>query len=217
MRPGKANKNMKRTPWAYRKGSSVIHRLPPGLKIIGLISVSLAVFFPGAVALPAAGALIAAGGIAAKIRPWELLRGSGPLFLVIAVTIALQALKFSPLGLNAEGLRDGLLFGLRAAVSFAAGALLFSTTTMTEIKKSLSKAEFFLHMEKLNLSLGISLMLGFIPRFFEIWENANLAWEARGGKKKLRRLVCLLPLVIERMLETAAETAAAMESRSAGG
>jgi biotin transport system permease protein len=56
-------------------------------------------------------------------------------------------------------------------------------------------------------------MLGFLPRFFEVWEAANLAFEARAGKRGLRRLVILAPLVIERMMEAAAETADALDSR----
>ncbi|MDR1128279.1 MAG: energy-coupling factor transporter transmembrane protein EcfT [Treponema sp.] len=207
--------NNKRTPWAYRSGSTIIHRLPPGIKLICLVSLSLAAFFPGGIALSTVAALIAAGAIAAKIRPHELLRGSGPLFLVIGFTAVVRGAEFFPPGIDMEGLKKSLLFGLKAAVSFAAGALLFSTTTMTEIKKSISRAEQFFRIKKPYLSLGISLMLGFIPRFFEIWEAAALAWEARGGKNNFRRLVRLFPPVIERMLETAAETAAAMESRSA--
>jgi energy-coupling factor transporter transmembrane protein EcfT len=64
-----------------------------------------------------------------------------------------------------------------------------------------------------RFSLGISLMLGFLPRFFEIWETANLACDARAGKKGLRRFLLLMPLIIERMMELAGETAEALESR----
>jgi biotin transport system permease protein len=205
------------SPLAYLKNSTVIHRAPPGLKLAGLLLISIAAFFPGFIVLPAAAILIVTGSAAAKIPPWQLLRGSGPLFMLIAFTVMLQAVSFFPLHINSAGLKDGLIFGLRAAVSFAAGALLFSTTTMTEIKKSLSKVEKVFHLQRLRLSLGISLMLGFIPRFFEIWENCNLAWKARGGKNNFRRLKCLLPLVIERMLESAAEIAAALEARGITG
>ncbi|MDR2110671.1 MAG: energy-coupling factor transporter transmembrane protein EcfT [Spirochaetaceae bacterium] len=56
-------------------------------------------------------------------------------------------------------------------------------------------------------------MLGFLPRFFEIWETVNLAYQARGGKGGIPRILILLPLVTERMMEIAAETAGALESR----
>jgi biotin transport system permease protein len=101
----------------------------------------------------------------------------------------------------------GLLFGWSILLSFSAAALLFSVTTMTEIKDSLD----LLGLKR--LSLGISLMLGFLPRFFVIWETAETAYRARCGKKDLSQISLLAPLVIERMLEMAAETAAALESR----
>jgi biotin transport system permease protein len=119
------------------------------------------------------------------------------------------------INIDIAGLREGLFFGLRMAVSFTAGALLFAVTTMTELRKALVKAERFLHLEQVRLSLGIALMLGFIPRFFAVWEDANLAWEARSGKKGAGRFFILIPLVTERMMEAAAETAAALEARGA--
>jgi energy-coupling factor transporter transmembrane protein EcfT len=86
---------------------------------------------------------------------------------------------------------------------------------MGEIKKSLAKLEAILHLKRLRLSLGLSLMLGFLPRFFEVWEDAELAWESRAGKKGLRFFIVIIPLVIEGLMNTAAETAAALESRGA--
>jgi biotin transport system permease protein len=84
---------------------------------------------------------------------------------------------------------------------------------MTEIKDSLDH----LHLGRLRglskLSLGISLMLGFLPRFFAVWESAELAYRARCGKKGLTQLRALVPLVMERMLVRAGETAAALEGR----
>ena len=119
------------------------------------------------------------------------------------------------------GLHQGLCF----IVSFAAGALLFRVTTMQELRDSLGRAENALAnglpaMPRLfgagkgkapprkrralsRFSLGLSLMLGFLPRFFEIWETANLAFDARAGKRGIRRIVILVPLVTERMMETA--------------
>jgi biotin transport system permease protein len=54
-------------------------------------------------------------------------------------------------------------------------------------------------------------MLGFLPRFFEIWEDATLAWRARGGSPG--RIGTLILPVTERMLESAFNTAEALEAR----
>ena len=192
--------------------------MPAGPKLIFLLALSLASFIPGTgilgYAIPGAIAIILITlSIIAGIGPGVLLRGSGPLFVVVIGVFLFQALEFSPLGINLQGLRESIVFCFRISLAFAAGALLFSVTTPGEIRKSLSRAEAALYLEKLNLSQSISLMLGFLPRFFEVWENLNLAWKSRGGRNSLRRLTVLVPLVVERMMLKAAETAEAMEAR----
>ena len=202
-------------PWSYRKGSTLLHRLPAGLKLAFLLLLSLAAFFPSLLVLCGIALILVILSLAAHMRPWELLRGSGPLLFVVLAVFLFQGVELSPPGFNLEGLEESVIFCARIGTAFAAGTLLFGVTTPGEIKKSLSRLEAALGLEKLKLSLCISLMLGFLPRFFEIWEDLNLAWQSRGGKKNLSRLVVLIPLVIERMIIKAAETASALESRGA--
>ncbi|MHB9294034.1 biotin transport system permease protein, partial [Hollandina sp. SP2] len=124
-------------------------------------------------------------------------------------------------------------FGGGIMISFSAGSLLFSVTTMTELRDSLGSAEtlirtcWYWFIKKLTgkqspgvfrnspVSLGISLMLNFLPRFFEVWEAAETAYQARAGKKGIPAVILLIPLVTERMITLAVETAYAMESRGA--
>jgi biotin transport system permease protein len=200
--------------------------------------------------LALAAVLLAAGALASGLRPWELLRGSKTVLLLAALFILIRSLRSGgsepdyaadSIGtiirsfLDAECFWGGLHQGLCFIVSFAAGALLLSVTTMQELRDSLGRVEaaavnrflalgsWFRGGKKQNLSvkrraysgfaLGLSLMLGFLPRFFELWESANLAFEARAGKRGLRRMLILIPLTIERMMEHAGETAEALESR----
>ena len=203
----------KQTPWSYRKGFSPLHRTPAGVKLIFLLALSLAAFFPSFIVLSIIALILITLSIVAGIGPLALLRGSGPLFFVVIGVFFFQAFEFSPLGFNLQGLRESIVFCVRIGLAFAAGALLFAVTTPGEIRKSLSRAEAALHLEKLNLSLSISLMLGFLPRFFEIWESLNLAWKSRGGRNTPRRLTVLIPLALERMMQKAGETAEALEAR----
>jgi energy-coupling factor transporter transmembrane protein EcfT len=105
---------------------------------------------------------------------------------------------------------------------------------MTELKDSLSEIERVLclplavvmkklpfprarrllrRLEQPRLSLGISLMLGFLPRFFEVWESATAAYRARAGKRGVAYMLTVVPSVIEQMAAKAGETASALESR----
>jgi biotin transport system permease protein len=215
--------------------------------MLGLLAVSAGAFSSGP-GLGAAAALVLIGALIAGIRPWQMLRGSRPVLLLAAFITLVRTLRFGapglPLGiigldrihlpaLDAAGFAGGLHQGLCLVVSFAAGALLFSVTTMQELRDSLGRLEiaavtlctapgrFFRGgrgkarrpRSFSGFSLGLSLMLGFLPKFFEIWEGANLAFDARAGKRGLHRLVILIPLIIERMMEAAGETAEALDSR----
>ena len=212
----------KPVPWSYKKGSSPLHKMPAGFKLAFLLLLSLAAFFPGqgflSLAVPCSIAFVLVLlSFAAGIGPLVLLRGSSPLFFVILAVFLFQAVELSPPFINFDGLKESIVFCARIATAFAAGSLLFSVTTPGEIRKSLSRLETFLHLKKLKLSLSISLMLGFIPMLFQIWEDTNLAWKSRGGKNNLSRLTTLLPLLVERMMLKAAETAEALEARGAAG
>jgi len=213
------NKGNNFTPWSYRKGSTILHRLPAGLKLAFLLILSLvAIFcdngFHGLIILSIIAFVLIILSIIAKIGPLALLRGSAPLFFLILAVFIFQAVDFFPLGINFEGLKETVVFCFRIGAAFAAGTLLFSVTTSGEIRKSLEKAETLLHLKKIKLALSISLMLSFLPRFFEIWEELNLAWKSRAGKNNLSRLKILIPLVIEKMMIKAADTANAMEARA---
>ena len=130
------------------------------------------------------------------------------------------------LRVDLPALQSGLFLSAGILVCFAAASLFFAVTTTTEIRHSLARAESFLTrpfsgkkrphnaaQKQGRLSLSLALMLGFLPRFFEYWENARLAALARGSKSDVRMIMAILPLVTERMIEAAAETAEALESR----
>jgi len=202
-------------PFRYRAGKTVLHRVPAGLKLLAVMILSTAACV-SIYGLAVAIALILAASVAARIPPWELLKGARMLAL----------LSLCVMLLNLRTPAAGLVIALRIFVPFAAAALLFAVTTMRELRLSLGALEIKLknlfsagRARPRNVaffSLAISLMLGFIPRFFELWETANLACDARLCKRGLRRLFILVPLVTERMMEAAADTALALEARGLG-
>jgi biotin transport system permease protein len=202
-------------PFRYRAGKTVLHRVPAGIKLLAVMVLSTAAC-ASVYGLAAAIVVILAASIAARIPPWELLKGARML-AVISLCVML---------LNYQTPVAGIITALRIFVPFAAAALLFAVTTMRELRLSLGALE--IRLKKLFsggrvqprnaafFSLGISLMLGFIPRLFELWETANLACDARVCKRGPRRLLLLVPLVTERMMEAAADTALALEARGLG-
>jgi energy-coupling factor transporter transmembrane protein EcfT len=147
---------------------------------------------------------------------------------------AFRAWNFDPPAFNVSGLISGSRFTVTILVSFAAASLLFKVTTMMEFRDSIGRLEGLLlypligllkllrrdwasrlryRLERPRLSLGIALMLGFLPQFFGIWETVSAAYTVRGGKKGLARIIALIPMVTEGMMEQAAKTARALEAR----
>ncbi|MDR1506311.1 MAG: hypothetical protein LBI67_04350 [Treponema sp.] len=209
-----------RTPWSYRSGTSFLHRLPGGIKLLFLLALSMSLLF----GLPAAGcaaAFLYVCAACAGIKPWELFSGSKPLLVMLAAVTAARALKINPLSVGVEDLKSGLVFSAGILVSFSSSSLFFAVTTMTELRRSLETVELFFHGpaarrnpgKRGRLSLALALMLGFLPRFFELWENAAVSVKARACTGKIKTITAILPLVTERMIEAAAETAEALEAR----
>jgi biotin transport system permease protein len=188
----------------------LLHRLGGGWKLLALFLISTLAFALGLPVLAVGTVLVLAGSLAAGMRPRELLRGVKPLLLMALLVTFCRSLgtdSARPVFFNPQGFAEGLVFGWSILLAFCAASLFFSVTTMTEIKDSLDR------LGLKRLSLGLALMLGFLPRFFTLWEAAELAYRARCGKRGLPQLLALIPLVMEKMLLSAGETAAALEAR----
>jgi len=237
-----AGKLKRITPFGYRAGKTLPHRMPAGLKLIFIIIVS-AFAFASVRGLCVSALLLLMACAFARMPPQSLLKGSKPLVILSLCVIILKSMALEGEGvatpeiyifklyiqsiyipfISVKGFLGGLLAGAGLFVPFAAAALLFRVTTMRELRLSLALVEksvmrfFFPHREHTPFfSLGITLMLGFIPRFFEMWDDANLCCDSRSCKRGIRRVFLLLPLVIERMMEASANTALALEARGWG-
>lgn len=192
--------------------------MPAGIKLAAVIAVS-AIACTSVYGLAVSVPVLIAASVLARIRPRELFKGARPLFALSCAIVIVKTLLPFP-SVNIAGLVEGLITALRLMVTFAAAALLFAVTTMRELRRSLAALELAVTKRLFRrragtayCSLGICLMLGFIPRFFELWEMSGLACDARSCRRGPRRLFILIPLVTERMMETAADTAQAIQAR----
>ena len=192
--------------------------------------------------LPFAGGaalIILLGALFAGIKTTELLTGSKALVIMLLVFTLFRIIStgsgiapaicafavpvFNIIQIDLAALKSSLYLAAGILVCFASASLFFAVTTTAEIRNSLSRIELFLFglfnsknrllPKNGRLSLALALMLGFLPRFFECWENADSAARARCCKGGLKRVMVILPLVAERMIEAAAESAEALESR----
>jgi energy-coupling factor transporter transmembrane protein EcfT len=205
------------------------------VKFFILLALTLGSFFFGPLGLGLGSLIILIGTLGARLTPRFLFSGSGPLLVTSFFILPLKAFRLTQPYFDSEGALQGLLFIASIGVSFAGGALLFATTTSRDLRKTLMNLEKILlsplvwglsknstpwakrwvrALNRPRLALSVSLMLSFIPRIFEVWENTELAYRARLGKKGIRGYGTLILLATERLMEAAGETALALESRS---
>ncbi|GHV23627.1 hypothetical protein FACS189494_11710 [Spirochaetia bacterium] len=189
---------------SYRKTS--LHRANAGVKLITLFVFCALALVRSIYTTAALSGLLIIASCFAKISPRQLFCGIVPLLIMLAAAAVYRAVGFVPLSFNTNELIQGVLFAYRVMLSFCAAQIFFSVTTITEVKNSLGR------LGK-RFSLSVSLMLMFIPRFFRIWDAMLCAYRARAGKKGSREIFILLPLVLERLLQCASDTATALTAR----
>ena len=97
-----------------------------------------------------------------------------------------------------------LIMLLKLLCVIQTAALVLKTTTPLQIRQALSKAPF---------SEALTLFICFIPQVSKNWAQTKKAWFARGGKKSLRMLVVLLPVLFSVGMKQAWNTARALTVR----
>jgi energy-coupling factor transporter transmembrane protein EcfT len=223
------------TPLSYRSKRSFLHRADAGLKLLCMMAFSAAAFAGRPVSMAALSVFLVAVGFRAGLPPSALLRGGRPVAVLGLFAALGRAAGFSPaLVFSMEDFLDGLLFLWSMMLSFGAASLFYAVTTAAEIRGAVAGAERALlrpvalllknakspSMLRLRsaalrprFGLALGLMLGFLPRFLAEWELLQTANRARAGKKGVSEIKRLVPLVLNRMMDNALETAAAMEAR----
>jgi biotin transport system permease protein len=208
-----------------------------GLKLLCLLLFSAAAFFANPACSAALSVVLAAAALVAGLNPASLLHGSRPIVILGVFVVLGRSFDFSPPYFNEDGFMGGLLFLWGMLLSFCGGALLFAVTTTAELREAVSAVECALlkpvafllrnarnpRLKRLRAAvlyprtaLALSLMMGFIPRFFAEWEALQSAYRARAGSRGIAELRSLVPLAAGRMIDKAVETAAALEARGGG-
>jgi biotin transport system permease protein len=203
--------------FSYQAGSSFLHRAKPGLKLLALLLISALAFAGGWAGSIIILLFVCVLALAARLSPALLFRGGRGIAVMALLVLVVRSLNGagsgdSPLALNVPGMTAALSFALALFAAFAAGNLFFAVTTMSELRAGVGRVH-------PATGLALSLMLGFIPRFFAAWEERRLAWKARGGKRGLGEAAFLSLSTLQALVEEAEEKAKALEARgvSVGG
>ena len=170
--------------FSYRKGSSPMHRMNAGVKLVLYIVFSIAVFAgknpetvqdvltPGIIVRTLVCLLFSVVCFFASGARWK-----GLVQLRFVFVIGFLLTVFKMIGNPWNGLAYGVLYTLRFFITALAAQTVFETTSMLQIQ------------EALHLPFVVGLAVNFIPQVFAQWQQIQCAVKARTSRGSRRGLV----------------------------
>lgn len=218
----------------YVPASSPIHTLDAKTKMGLVAAFTTAVFLVRGFSGLAGMALFVAIAIALSHVPARIaLRGIKALVLLLSFTLLAHALKWNPatvmlirvgpIGIDAEGLREGAFFVLRIVLLVVGTSLLTLTTTPVQLTDGLERIMRPLRAFRFpsgEVAMMLTIALRFIPTTAQEAEKIIVAQTARGARFDegglLRRARAYVPVLVPlfvNLFRRAEDLATAMESR----
>lgn len=217
--------------FSFQSTSSPLTKLPAGIKLLALFFAIASLFSINlTVALVLCPLLILFSAImgfslASQLKDFLPILAYLILYYLMAVTInAIQAGSLSSQSLIPS--RKIILSILRLLLSVQLASLLYKSTTTTQIKFSLQKAESFLRRllhsipfignkidTRASTTFSLTLVISFIPSIMSLWNQLEVSWRARGGKPGLSMVRTLLPQLLVLAFQDAEDSWQAIASR----
>ena len=185
--------------FAYRRGTSVLHRTPALAKLAALFALCLFVFagspvtsFDELLSRQSLTRLVA--GLATSCVLFALsgahLCSIVRVRFVFAFGLFVTAVRMIhvPLFFDTGALAYGISYTARFFAASLASEVVFETTSSTEISEALEQlqdalARVFPPIKKTQVALVLSLAINFVPQVFATWNKVSLASRARGGDR----------------------------------
>lgn len=221
---------MAHTFFQYVPKKTILHIIPPAPKLVAMVILAIAAFYcPTLPALFLWLLLILVSKALLHLRISSLLADVRPVLIYAALlylsslivncyslfsstdTIQKESITLTTL-LYPTLARGGLL--ARIALSLQISSLFYRTTSATQLYEGFSQLEYAITRKKYGtLSNALSLTLTFIPRIAFFWERIDMAYMARGGKRGIRRILCLTPVLFRVSMNEAWQKTLARENR----
>lgn len=212
------------TAFSYKQGNSILHRCPAWIKILFLPLVSILVFMlPWQLALVLICLQTLAGILLHLTLQEQLCDLQAVLYYAALLIFAKLVGALFTHNLNKDFFTDfipTLLMLLKLFCLMQTASLVFKTSTSLQIRQGLEQMELavrrFFHMPlRTPVAQMQALFICFIPQVSKNWTQSQKAWFARGGKKDIRMLIVLLPVLFSVGMKQAYNSARAISIRSA--
>lgn len=217
----------------YFPGTSVIHRLDPRTKLLGVIFYIVALFLAKSwISYGVVLCFLIFAISVSKIPPKSIVSGMKPLVIILVFTGVLNLfysdggvvlVKLWKLTITTEGLKRAILMTSRILMLISGTFLLTYTTSpisLTDGLESLLGPLKKLHAPVHELSMMMCIALRFIPTLIEETDKIMSAQKARGADFEtgniFRRAKALVPILVPLFISAfrrADELATAMECR----
>lgn len=217
----------------YFPGTSVIHRLDPRTKLLGVIFYIVALFLAKSwISYGVVLCFLIFAISVSKIPPKSIVSGMKPLVIILVFTGVLNLfysdggvvlVKLWKLTITTEGLKRAIFMTSRILMLISGTFLLTYTTSpisLTDGLESLLGPLKKLHMPVHELSMMMCIALRFIPTLIEETDKIMSAQKARGADFEtgniFRRAKALVPILVPLFISAfrrADELATAMECR----
>ena len=175
--------------FSYRRGNTLLHRIPAGIKILFLMGISIAVFAGKHVnvsvtVICGALSLMAFFLSGAKFSTLK----SVTFVFVLGAFVTLSGMTAFVFDGIFVGIKYGAWYTVRFFITALAAQCVFETTSALEIQNSFecaqnAVAKVFKPVKKMNPALVLSLAINFIPEVFATWNRVDLAVRARSAAK----------------------------------
>ncbi len=187
--------------FTYRRGTTIVHKAPPILKLAILLALSITVNSSIAnisdwIVLTAYSVLAFLFFILSKTPSNHLKKLSFVIFMGLFVTF-FRVIRFAPFSADFAQIPHGLLYTARFLIATVFVLIFFETTSTSQVTDSFQRLQDivatvipplkqFFHTH--NPARIMGLAIGFIPRVFSTWEKVRLATLARTHSKKQNRI-----------------------------
>ena len=218
----------------YYPARSFLHRLDPRIKIAGTLLYIISLFVMHTWGFLIGAGFLAAAVIVSKVPPLFMLRGLRPVWIILAITLALNLFLTSGTVIWSAGIftitQEGAELAARNGVRFCmlimGASIMTYTTTPGMLTAGLEKL--MMPLSRLGVpvsdaAMTMSIALRFIPILMDEADRIMQAQKARGADFEsgglIRRLKALFPLLVPLFVSAfrrAGDLALAMDARCYG-
>lgn len=186
--------------FAYRRGNSVLHSIPPIAKLTFLFVLCIFTYKGG---MSVSWEALFSLEIIVKISicffvslalfflsgaNWNSLKQLKFVFVIGGFVTLVKLIHF-PFWFDKDSLAYGILYTVRFFITSLAAQVIFETTSPLQIQDALELVQngiskIIPQVKKWDPALTISLAINFIPEIFETWNKVELAINARTQKRR---------------------------------